>query len=51
MNLVQYEPHDIRTVSMPLEDWKRLLQQANLTGSVQDRRIIDSLRYAVLNGH
>lgn len=50
MNLVQYGAKDIRTVSLPLEHWKRLIEVADLASTPQDIEIEDALHYATLNG-
>jgi hypothetical protein len=51
MSLVAYSNgHNIRTVSMHIDSWHRLLEVADLTSNKEDQVILDVLRHALANG-
>jgi hypothetical protein len=41
---------DLHAAELTVEDWRRLIAVADLTASEQDRRILDELRRAAVNG-
>lgn len=51
MTLIQYSNgKSIRTVSLRLDQWHRLLEVADLTSDSDDQLILETLRYALANG-
>jgi hypothetical protein len=51
MTLVKYSNgRSVRTVSLRIDQWHRLLEVADLTADTEDQLILEMLRYALANG-